>query len=100
MIRPLLDVVLVEIEHLEEVSAGGIVLAKKTVDQDKVSAQRGIVKALGPDIDLETSGLAIGDKVIFPKFSGMSVDGDEKEKAYRLILIDDIKAIIDETKEV
>lgn len=95
MLRPLLDVVLVELEILEEVSQGGIILAKKTLDQDKVSAQRGIVRGLGPDIDVSTSGLVAGDRVVFPKFSGMAVEGDDDTKSYRLISIEDIKAIID-----
>lgn len=79
-LRPLDDRVVVKPAESEEKTAGGIVLP----DKAKEKQQRGKVLAVGPGKLLdsgERAGLsvAIGDEVLFGKYSGseVKVDGDE-----------------------
>ncbi len=79
-IRPLDDRVVVEPVEAEERTAGGIVLP----DSAKEKPQRGHVKALGPGKLLEngqraTMTLAIGDEVIYGKYSGSDIEIDGHE---------------------
>ena len=79
-IRPLDDRVVVEPVEAEERTAGGIVLP----DTAKEKPQRGHVKALGPGKLLEngqraTMTLAVGDEVIYGKYSGSDIEIDGHE---------------------
>ncbi len=79
-IRPLDDRVVVEPVEAEERTAGGIVLP----DTAKEKPQRGHVKALGPGKLLENGQraamtLAIGDEVIYGKYSGSDIEIDGHE---------------------
>jgi len=76
-IRPLEDRVVVQPMEAEERTAGGIVLP----DSAKEKPQRGHVVALGPGKLLEsgqraTMSLAIGDEVIYGKYSGSDIEVD------------------------
>ena len=76
-IRPLEDRVVVQPMEAEERTAGGIVLP----DSAKEKPQRGHVVALGPGKLLEsgqraTMSLAIGDEVIYGKYSGSEIEVD------------------------
>jgi len=76
-IRPLEDRVVVQPMEAEERTAGGIVLP----DSAKEKPQRGHVMALGPGKLLEsgqraTMSLAIGDEVIYGKYSGSEIEVD------------------------
>lgn len=96
-VKPVGECILVEI-IVEEMSKGGIILsAKKKVDRSV-----GTVVGLGPlavvlKSDVEGDVLKIGDKVLFPKYSGMLVDGDEETISQRIIYESDVKAIIIES---
>ena len=77
-LRPLDDRVVVEPLEAEEMTAGGIVLP----DTAKERPQRGNVVAVGPGKVLDSGergqlSVAIGDEVIFGKYSGtdIAVDG-------------------------
>jgi len=76
-IRPLEDRVVVQPMEAEERTASGIVLP----DSAKEKPQRGHVVALGPGKLLEsgqraTMSLAIGDEVIYGKYSGSEIEVD------------------------
>ena len=79
-LRPLDDRVVVEPMEAEEVTAGGIVLP----DTAKEKPQRGTIVAVGPGKLLDNGergklSVAVGDEVIFGKYSGSEVEVDGRE---------------------
>lgn len=79
-LRPLDDRVVVEPKEAEETTAGGIVLP----DTAKEKPQRGTVIAVGPGKLLDNGSraemsVAVGDEVIYGKYSGSEVEIDGKE---------------------
>jgi chaperonin GroES len=79
-LRPLDDRVVVEPMEAEEMTAGGIVLP----DTAKEKPQRGTVLAVGPGKLLDDGkrgalSVAVGDEVIFGKYSGSEVEVDSRE---------------------
>ncbi len=79
-IRTLDDRIVVQPLEAEETTAGGIVLP----DSAQEKPQRGTVLAVGPGKLLDSGNLAelsvaIGDEVIYGKYSGsdIEIDGDE-----------------------
>jgi chaperonin GroES len=74
-LRPLDDRVVVEPMEAEAVTAGGIVLP----DSAKEKPQRGTVVAVGPGRLTDagkrgTPSVAVGDVVIYGKYSGMEIE--------------------------
>ena len=92
-LRPLDDRVVVEALEAEEKTAGGILLP----DMAKQKPQRGKVIAAGPG-KLRDNGtraainVAVGDEVLFGKYSGNDVEVDGKE--YKIMRESDILAKI------
>lgn len=80
MIRPLGDRVVIELEKQEEKTISGIILpdsAKEKPSQGIVVAVgNGTLTANGERVALEVS---VGDRVIFPQFTGSEVKLDGKE---------------------
>ncbi len=79
-VRPLDDRVVVEPQEAEERTAGGIVLP----DTAKEKPQRGKVVSVGPGKLLDsgdrgTLSVAIGDEVIYGKYSGTEIELDGKD---------------------
>ena len=79
-LRPLDDRVVVEPREAEERTAGGIVLP----DTAKEKPQRGTVLSIGPGKLLDTGergqlSVAIGDEVIYGKYSGMDIEVDGQD---------------------
>ncbi|RLS34620.1 MAG: co-chaperone GroES [Planctomycetota bacterium] len=79
-IRPLDDRVVVTPVEAEERTSGGIVLP----DSAKEKPQRGHVVALGPGKLLDNGqraalSLAVGDEVIYGKYSGSDIEVDGHE---------------------
>ncbi len=79
-LKPLDDRVVVEPVQAEEVTAGGIVLP----DSAKEKPQRGVVLAVGPGKLLEGGergklSVAVGDEVIYGKYSGSEIEVDGRE---------------------
>ncbi|ADV62158.1 Chaperonin Cpn10 [Isosphaera pallida ATCC 43644] len=79
-IRPLDDRVVIEEVEAEEKTAGGIVLP----DTAKEKPQRGRVLAVGPGKLLDNGerasiGLAVGDEILFGKYSGTEIKVNGKE---------------------
>jgi chaperonin GroES len=79
-IRPLDDRVVVEPLEAEETTAGGIVLP----DSAQEKPQRGTVVAVGPGKLLDsgqrgTLSVAIGDEVIYGKYSASDIEVNDRE---------------------
>jgi chaperonin GroES len=79
-LRPLDDRLVVEPAEAEEVTAGGIVLP----DAAKEKPQRGTVVAVGPGKLLDsgergTLSVAVGDEVIYGKYSGTEIEVNGKD---------------------
>ena len=79
-LRPLDDRVVVEPVEAEEVTAGGIVLP----DTAREKPQRGKVLAVGPGRLLDNGdraelSVAVGDEVIYGKYSGSDHSEDDRE---------------------
>jgi len=79
-LKPLDERVVVEPVEAEEKTAGGIVLP----DTAKEKPQRGKVLAIGPGKLLESGersplSVAVGDEVIYGKYSGSEVEVDGRE---------------------
>jgi len=79
-LRPLDDRVVVEPMEAEEVTAGGIVLP----DSAQEKPQRGTVVAVGPGKLLDSGergalSIAIGDEVIYGKYSASDIEVDGRE---------------------
>jgi chaperonin GroES len=79
-LKPLDDRVVVEPVEAEEITAGGIVLP----DTAKEKPQRGTVLAIGPGKLLDNGqrgklSVAVGDEVIYGKYSGSEIEVDGRE---------------------
>lgn len=79
-LRPLDDRIVVEPLEAEEKTAGGIVLP----DTAKEKPQRGTVLAVGPGKLLDNGqrcemSVAVGDEVIYGKYSGSDIEVDGRE---------------------
>ncbi|MDD3588214.1 MAG: co-chaperone GroES [Thermoguttaceae bacterium] len=79
-LRPLDDRIVVEPVAAEEMTAGGIVLP----DTAKEKPQRGIVLAVGAGKLLDSGkrselSVAVGDEVIYGKYSGADIEVDKRE---------------------
>ncbi len=92
-IKPLHDRVVVERVEAEEKTASGIVLPGSASEKPDM----GMVKAVGTGKVLDNGtkiamNVAVGDKVIFGKYSGQTVKIDNKE--YLIMREDDILGIM------
>ncbi|MCR4413051.1 MAG: co-chaperone GroES [Thermoguttaceae bacterium] len=79
-LKPLDERIVVEPVEAEEKTAGGIVLP----DTAKEKPQRGTVLAVGPGKLLDNGerspmSVAVGDEVIYGKYSGTDIEIDGKE---------------------
>jgi len=91
--------VIVKPDPLEEVSAGGIVLAHGEDKKRKEQAQHtGILVAIGPNAwkayDEGIPWAQLGERVYFAKYGGFLIEEDGIQ--YRLLNDEDITAIIRE----
>lgn len=87
-IEPLFDNVLIKVDQVEEISAGGLVIPESVIKEEQDEQERGTVVAVGPGRPAEKDGLkrpfipmvvAEGDRVIFSKYGGSEVKvGDEE----------------------
>jgi co-chaperonin GroES (HSP10) len=81
-------------DPVEEVTDGGIIIkAEVTKEEEKTQQVIGTVVAIGPRVDSKfTDGvLKVGDKVLYAKFSGVFITGNDGER-YRLANDEDIFA--------
>jgi chaperonin GroES len=94
-LRPLADRVIVEPLDQEEKTASGILLPETA----KEKPQEGVIVAIGPGkwdedgkkrVEME---VALGDKVVFAKYSGSEIKVDDKK--YLIMGEKDILAVIE-----
>ena len=84
-IKPLGDRVLVQMEEIQEKSAGGIFIPQTA--QEKTQIAEGV--AIGDD---EMITVKKGDKVMYDKYAGTAISDNGKE--YLILHMSDILAII------
>lgn len=81
MLKPIGDRVLVKVGNKKDKTDGGLILTEKYSEKPTfgvvVALGDGIVTPNGQKVDFE---VMVGDKVIFTKFSGIEVNGEEGEK--------------------
>ncbi len=87
-IKPLSDRVVVKPSEAEEKTASGIIIP----DTAKEKPQRGTVVAAGPGKKDEPVTVAVGDNVLYGKYSGteITIEGDD----YLIMRESDILAIV------
>lgn len=87
-IKPLSDRVLVEPAPAEDKTASGIIIP----DTAKEKPQKGKVVAVGPGKKDEPTTVAVGDTVLYGKYSGteLSIEGSD----YLIMRESDILAVI------
>ncbi|MDD2218410.1 MAG: co-chaperone GroES [Eubacteriales bacterium] len=88
-IRPLGTRVVIKRMEAEEKTQGGIILTSQAKEQPQVAE----VMAVGPGKEDEKMELAVGDKVVFSKYSGTEVKYIGEE--YIILKQDDILAIVE-----
>ncbi len=86
---PLGDRVVLKQLAAEETTKSGIVLP----GQEKEKPQQAEVIAVGPGTEDVKMEVAVGDKIIYSKYSGTEVKLDEDEK-YIIVKQEDILAVI------
>ena len=94
-LKPLGNRIVVEPLEQEEITAGGIVLPETA----KEKPQQGLVMAIGPggrdeDGKRIPMDVAVGDKVLFAKYSGTEVPIKIGVKKLLILREDDILAIV------
>ena len=87
-IRPLADRVLVEPAAAEETTASGILIP----DSAKEKPQRGHAVAVGPGKKDDPTTVAVGDTVLYGKYSGTELQLEGKD--YMIMRESDILAIL------
>ena len=100
MIKPIGYYVMVKPDPVEEVSKGGIILNPD--DREKVVITKGNVVSIaeGAWTDKpEGSYPKVGDRVIFAKYAGNEITDEDTGQEYRLMLDEDIRAIIVEDSQ-
>lgn len=79
---PLGNRVLVKRDDPEEVTDGGIIIANSQVEKEYLGETRGTVLAVGPEAwdyeGGEASRCEPGDKILFARYSGVSVSSDRR----------------------
>jgi len=82
-------------DKVEEMTAGGIYLPKTAQDKEQMAATVGTLVAVGSgawaDIDDGSHWAAVGDKVSYARYAGVSMTGQDKE-SYVLINDNDVLA--------
>ena len=84
-IKPLGDRVLVQMEEIQEKSAGGIFIPQTAKEKTQIAE----VVAIGDD---EMITVKKGDKVMYDKYAGTAISDNGKE--YLILHMSDILAII------
>ncbi|MDX1908410.1 MAG: co-chaperone GroES [Bacteroidia bacterium] len=87
-IKPLADRVLVQPAPAEEKTASGIIIP----DTAKEKPQRGIVVAVGPGKKDEPTTVAVGDTVLYGKYSGTEINVEGSD--YLIMRESDILAVL------
>jgi len=101
-IEPVQFSVLIEVDEIEDKSAGGIFLPQHSIDREQMGHDRGKLIAKSDMAFEDWSGTTpqVGDKVIFKKYAGTVIQQRGQDRSvvgkYRLCNDKDICAIIRE----
>jgi len=89
MMTPLLHRILLKLDPIEEISAGGIVLPRELLAKERKAVEIGTVVAVGPTAFEAFGGakdtLKIGDRVIIARYSGKELEENDE----RFVVIND-----------
>lgn len=96
-IAPLEYYVLIKLDAVEQRTKGGIIIPEDTRERQEQAQSTGRLIAIGPlafMYDVE-NGLVpeIGERVAFPKYGGLKIEGRDKAE-YRLLKDGDLAAIL------
>lgn len=94
--KPLGHRVLVVPDAIEEITAGGIVLATNTKGREEMAQVKGTVIAVGPTCWRGTGAenwCKAGDQIVFGKYAGLPWEGADGKK-YRILNDLDIVGLI------
>lgn len=110
-IHPVEYKILVLPDKIDDKSSGGLFLATSAVEKEQHAQERGVLVEIGslafgdwedPGIppDDDTSVPQEGDKIIYPKYSGIRVHGKDEDEfgkpvIYRIMNDKDVVAIVD-----
>lgn len=90
-----------DVESIEEKTAGGIILSKNTVDRERGGVQLATVLDVGEFAFDDQPGVKIhrGDKIVTQRYPGSTLDldptwGDEEANRFRVILDTEVRAIV------
>lgn len=101
MLVPILHRLIVKLDSLEEVSAGGIVLPKDLIKKERKAIEIGTVIAIGETAFKDYGGsmgtVSIGDRVVVAQYSGKEVK-DVDGTVYVVINDEDVLIILKEDK--
>jgi chaperonin GroES len=103
-LTPLEFFVVVELDAIEEKTAGGIILLEKVKDQDKLATQEGTLVAVSPHAFTYADGWPdgskpeIGQRVLFKRYAGHLHERDGR--SYRLLNDKDLVAIVEHANEI
>lgn len=101
-IHPVGHRLLVQPLALEEVSSGGIILSKDTVDMERLAQMRGIVIEMGTTAysDQPSAWCKVGDLITFGKYSGLIYKGKETLDKLEYRVINDLDVVAIHREEV
>ena len=90
--------VLVRLQEVEEKTAGGIVLAKATVDKEEKAQTSSILVDASDDARLckEMKGVVNGDLLFFARYAGAGCEFTKKGVKYRVMNATDILGVLEE----
>jgi len=98
-IRPVEFKILLRVDEVETITAGGIILPDTGRDREMIAQESGVIIAMGECACSEAdiwgpNPPKVGDKVIFSKYAGAVIK--RLGKKYRLIQDKDLGAVIEE----
>jgi chaperonin GroES len=97
-IKPIGNRVVVKLVKQRTTTASGIILSTKEENEQSI----GVITATGSgakidsEVNIKDTGLKVGDKVLFGKYSGEEIkDEQDPDTIYKIIKAGDIMAIIE-----
>jgi chaperonin GroES len=97
-IKPIGNRLVVELVKQKTTTASGIILSTKEENEQSI----GIIIALGngadldSEMDLKETGLKVGDKIIFGKYSGEEIkDEPNTDTVYKILKAGDVMGIVE-----
>ncbi len=104
-IHPVEYKILVLPDKIDDKSSGGLFLATSAVEKEQHAQERGVLVEVGGDAFTGEGWQdppipEVGDKIIYPKYSGIRVHGKDEDEfdkpvIYRIMNDKDVVAIVD-----